>query len=137
MPSCPWGSLQPHLGLFKVLSSPLLGKVTWSKTIPWQLFVACWVLWELRHKPAKNERARPNAKKTKEEIALFTMINCQMVKIKTSLEFRRSINCLTLSAESEVDLMKIFSLDSVQTIFFSSLTTFHFPSPPELLGVWK
>lgn len=82
VPSCPWGSLQPHLELFKVLSGPLLGKVTWSKTIPWQLFVACWALWELRHKPAKNERARHNAKKTKEEIALFTMINCQMVKIK-------------------------------------------------------
>lgn len=84
----------------------------------------------------KNETARPNAKKTREEIALFTMINCQMVKIKTSLEFRRSSNFLTLGAESEVDSMKIFSLDSVQTFFFfPSLTTFHFPSPPELLGV--
>ena len=135
MPSCPWGSLQCHLGLFKVLSGPLYGRVTWSKTIPWQLFVAGWALGELRRKPVKNETARPNAKKTREEIALFTMINCQMVKIKTSLEFRRSSNCLTLGTESEVDLMKIFSLDSVQTFFFPSLTTFHFPSPPELLGV--
>lgn len=76
----------------------------------------------------KNETARPNAKKTREEIALFTMINCQMVKIKTSLEFRRSSNFLTLGAESEVDSMKIFSLDSVQTFFFFSFSH-HLPFP--------
>ena len=137
MPSCPWGSLQCHIGLFKVLSGPLSGRVTWSKTIPWQLFVACWALGDLRHKPVKNETARPNAKKTKEDIALFTMINCQMIKIKTSLEFRSSSNCFTLGAESEVDLMKIFSLDSIQTIFFFFSHYLPFPLPPELPGVWK
>ena len=85
----------------------------------------------------KNETARPNAKKTKEDIALFTMINCQMIKIKTSLEFRSSSNCFTLGAESEVDLMKIFSLDSIQTIFFFFSHYLPFPLPPELPGVWK
>ena len=82
----------------------------------------------------KNETARPNAKKTREEIALFTMINCQMVKIKTSLEFRRSSNCLTLGTESEVDLMKIFSLDSVQTFFFSFSHHLPFPLPSRTSG---
>jgi hypothetical protein len=67
--------------------------------------------------------------------ALFTMINCQMVKIKTSLEFRSSSNCLTLGAESEVDLMKIFSLDSIQTFFFFLLLSLPSISSP-LQNFW-
>ena len=87
------------------------------------MLTICWALWELSeevgHKPVKNETAGPNTKKTKEEITGCALINCQMVKIKTSQELKRSGDCLTPGAESEADLIKKFSLDSVQTMFFS------------------